>query len=818
MTKCIPLSASLNLSESIGGKGRGIVRLLKAGANVPETVCIPPGVDARDAVAESLEHFRDLEGKGSFAVRSSAPVEDGSEKSWAGQFESLLRICGPESLIEAVKRCRSSGSAVGTFGEDIPVLIQKMIDAEFAGVLFTCDPVTGSRNHVIIELVKGTAEHLLQGRQIGHRYICAGEAELIEQPCQSSPPAGSPAYKSSDPLNFDMNLLRELIKGARSLEERLCGMLKGPLDFEWALRSGEIFWLQVRPVTATGGRPGERILFIGPGEKPEVREGETFWTTMNAREALPEVMPPLMSDYLIQFVMQGFTASVRLIGGSMKDLERYRTAGVFEGRVFLNISDLQKLTSRLPFRNPEVLVEQIITGGAAEEPKLKLTPRLIGALPRMILRDLMLPLDFKRYEKSERSTWAWPDEDSLRALDVRELADCIDELMDFVKTFALHVTGSMKYMQHYAFIQKLSLRHHADPSPFLQGLGTLLFASAAHSLRDVAWALGENRSLLFDEHLSVRSDWKQRLSSEPGLVSFRQCFDDYLEKYGHLGEGSLNFHKKNWREEPEMVLGLIGELLKEEPVKSRTQHLAELREKRRRCINELSTRLTLWEKLLFSIGLFSMHQSAPFRENIKFYAHRRMALAKIYLMEVAKRLQENGLIKEADDIFFLTRQEFQKLTEAQPSPVSGEVIEMRRSEYNRQLLRPWPLHRVEGTDGIRLYYAAPPGERREFKGIGASAGTVIGSARVIRNLGDAHRLRKGEILVTITTDPSWTSYFSIAAAIVVEVGSLLSHGAVVAREVGIPAVLGIPGIMGAIRDGDTLIVNGTDGTVEIRKK
>ncbi len=145
-------------------------------------------------------------------------------------------------------------------------------------------------------------------------------------------------------------------------------------------------------------------------------------------------------------------------------------------------------------------------------------------------------------------------------------------------------------------------------------------------------------------------------------------------------------------------------------------------------------------------------------------------------------------------------------------------IRKRRLVFQKCLSLPCPLHRLEGPGGTRLYFPQREEGCASFKGAGASAGRVVGKARIILSLAEAGRLRPGEILVTTTTEPSWTPLFSLASAIVVEIGSIVSHGAVVAREIGIPAVLGVPGIVEAVRDGDLLSVDGAAGTVEVLER
>ena len=252
----------MNLDKSalneIGGKGRGLFSLARCGAKIPATVCIPPESEPSAELKEILEYFSDTEAKKQYAVRSSGSLEDGKVKSFAGQFESYLRIFGFDNLIEAIDKCRKSGQSErikkynSSEGVPVSVLIQEMVEADFSGVLFTCNPVSGSVNHITLEMVRGTSEDLLGGTEWGERYVTDRNGEIIEGP------EGKEKF---------ITLLKKLVLQALEVEENLKDFdISGPLDFEWAVKDGEIIWLQVRPVTVFGKIQGEdeEIVFIKP--------------------------------------------------------------------------------------------------------------------------------------------------------------------------------------------------------------------------------------------------------------------------------------------------------------------------------------------------------------------------------------------------------------------------------------------------------------------------------------------------------------------------------------------------------------------------
>lgn len=795
--------------EIVGGKGRGINLLLKTGAKIPGTACIPPEGDIKEALKGILKYFSDPEGKKVYAIRSSAAMEDGKIKSFAGQFESFLRVTGFDNIVEAVEKCRASGKSFRVkeyLGgeEDMPVsvLVQEMIEADCSGVLFTCDPVTGSQSHITVEAVSGTSEELLGGTQTGERYIAGREGNIISK---------------TEKFLLTETILKKLVLEALEIEEKLKKInQEGPLDFEWAIKGEEIIWLQVRPVTVSGKdiSENEEIVLMEIGEKPDVKEDEVHWTSMNAQEALPGVATPLSGDIILEMIDTVLMATFRMFG--VKIEKKYNLLNLFKGRAFLNVTDLKKLNSELPLKNPDSVVDRFLTGASSEKPRIKFSLSLIKPFLLILWKEINLSSDFKKLEAEEKALWNYPDEKFLHKLEIKKLLDIIEDSRPFEKGFSCHAVGTMSYMHYFSLMEEFCDKYDTDPAFLFQGLGTLRFASAASGLKELAYSIKNSRENLFDENYTLRNDWQERLHKEEELRKFKEDFNSFIEEYGHLGNGSIDLYMKSWREEPERVLSLIGNILKQGDIVSRDEYLNRLRKQRETAIKELKGKLSFWDRLKFPVILKLMHRTAPFRENFKFLAHRRIAVMKVYFIEVAKRMIEKKIISSTEDIFFLKLEEVREFLKGEINSSFQEKVQERIKEWKQRSLIPCPLHRIEGKDKDRLYFAAMSKNRKEFKGTSGSSGTVIGTARVIGNIAEADRLQPGEILVTFNTDPSWTPLFSIAGGVVVEVGSVLSHGAVVAREAGIPAVLGISGIVGAIKDGDRLVVNGTEGKVIIQ--
>ncbi|MEW6282861.1 MAG: PEP/pyruvate-binding domain-containing protein, partial [Candidatus Eremiobacterota bacterium] len=361
----------------LGGKGRGLARLAGCGMEIPRTACIAPDENPDEALRQVLQFFSDPEARGSYAVRSSGGDEDGAQRSFAGQLVSHLRVTGPEGLRRAVEDCRRSGGADRVLAyagapQSVSVLIQPVIPAEYAGVLFTCDPVTGSRNHLRLDAVPGTAEELVSGHRTGWS-LCVGR--------------DGRAIWGEAPFGVE-----ELVRQALLVEQSL----GGPLDFEWALAHDRPVWLQVRPVT--GRDASEETFTLQPGELPPVGPGECHWTSLNAREALPGVATPLFQDLCPPMLQSGFRAAARMLG--VEPAWEGELAAFFHGRAFLNVTAMGGLVRQLPLRNPEVLVEKIL-GLPAEQPAIRPSWPLLRSLLRTLWRCLHLGRAYRDFQARE---------------------------------------------------------------------------------------------------------------------------------------------------------------------------------------------------------------------------------------------------------------------------------------------------------------------------------------------------------------------------------------------------------------------------------
>ncbi len=498
----VPLNADTESEALLGGKASGILRLLRAGARVPLSVCIPPESEVEEAVDLAMEWFGNQEAK--YAVRSSGFGEDGLHQSFAGQLDSFLRVKGRPGLVEAVEACRASGSnerVLSYAGKAIPVsvLVQTMVEADFAGVLFTCDPVTGSRNHVVLEVVAGTAEHLVGGTVAATTMTFGRDANLRAQ--------------HGPELDF---AVQEVVREALELESSLGA--ERPLDFEWAVVDGIVWWLQVRPATAFG-HSGAEVYFLNPGEQPEVGEDETHWTSVNAREALPGAVTPISQDLCRSMIKAGLISLAERLGAQ---LPAEPVVDFFNNRAFLSVTGFFKLARSLPLENPEALVHQLLTG-APEQARLKFRWSLLPRLLKLIWEVVTLGSRFQSLEAAELHKFGYLTEPENK--DSEDLLAELNELLEMRELFSYHALGSGVYSHLYSQIEELCCSYGETASDTLQGLGSLRFGSSAAALRELA-------AKAPSDLLEAPEKWAEDRD-------FAGALEQFIGEYGHLGDVSL---------------------------------------------------------------------------------------------------------------------------------------------------------------------------------------------------------------------------------------------------------------------------------------
>jgi phosphohistidine swiveling domain-containing protein len=772
--------------SSAGGKGATLARLHQAGYPVPDGFVIPPGAFDGDTLTPQawievqghLARLRVADDGVAFAVRSSALSEDSAQASFAGEFETVLDVRTDEEVRAAINTVRASRASdrVRAYsqamtlaahgldaGHDMAVVVQRLVRAVISGVLFTADPVTGSYQHMVGNYVHGLGEGLVSGEAEPHTFTL-------------SRPRGK--YDGPDDLKRHARVLSRLGK-------RLERDLGGPQDIEWAIAGGKLYLLQSRPVTT--------LQEVDPvtGEWNSSRAGDFFWTNVNAAEARPDVMTPF--TWSLGDVIR--SANQPMPGN-------YPWVGSIAGRFYVNLSITVSMMRAMGM-SPKRTIKRMENafGPIPEGMDVPLFPfplsALLATFPKLrgILR--------KEREAAKRlpewiesnPTWC---RTTLRRIDAIEtpaelVAFWHDEVLPAYLGCALMVGGSFR--------------------PYMKLVG---------KLRPALTKLvgGADASAL----LSNLSDESELMASMGPVVGVSKVARgemgrlEYLELYGHRGPHEMELAAPRPAEDP----GWLDRLLEEyerAPVDVdglMASRRAEFEDAWRR-FQESHPR----QARSMRPRLEKVPAAARLRESFRSEMVRAYGVVRAWVVRAGEL---TGL---GDDVFFLTHDELFDILAGAGAP--SEQMAARKATYERQQALPQPPSIIRGrfdpyqwaagadrrNDIFDAHAPVPLSTSRTLSGYPGAAGRVEGRVRRLDRFEEGDQLQPGEVLVTAMTNVGWTPIFPRAAAVVTDVGAPLSHAAIVARELGIPAVVGCIDATTRLRTGDRVRVDGGQGVVEI---
>ena len=725
------------------------------------------------------------------AVRSSAAEEDGRDVSFAGQFLTVVNVRPGDALEDAIKACwaslysaqaaayrRRAGQRVG----GMAVVVQQLVDARSSGAMFTVNPVSGSWSEIVVEAVLGQGEALVGGhvqaeritlkrprrlprgiaRLVNRAGVQVVDRDRVPQPRRLAPiHAGELTWvdcPEPDAEKLDPGTLRKLGRlGLRA--ERLAG---APQDLEWALdHAGELHLLQSRPITAAGEpRRGDGVLWSRRfmGERWEHLASPLGWS--------------ITSALLTWFIDYPETSAQHLGGGAPLRLLR--------GRPYVNVTVFRHLAFKLPGRPPPGFMMDFLPPDELQRWTRRFAhPPDVGVY-RSIFATTFRERRWRRFRWNPfQNHKAW---DAFRERLERELPR--------LEAPPEHVDEALRRMEFGIELWRDYIKVH---------ITSLLFANLTYQI------LGPFLPP------DLRADLLRAPADNPTLATNRALWqlgrgeldlDAFLDRYGHRTHGSSwELFSARWHEQPDEVVALARTLAElPDPGVAAQQHerLAD------RALAELRRRTSGLDRLALVEATLLARRYLELREEQRFVFDRLLCALK------ARALDLGGhLLDTPSDIQWLEWGEVRELAAGRLEH-PDELVARRRAQWAEHAQAPEPPTFLLGDEGVEVTDSG-----RSLSGLGISAGRATGTVRVVRSLDQASRLRAGEILVARATDPGWTPLFLLASGVVLELGSMLSHGAVVAREYGLPAVVNVPGALEVLRDGQRVTVDGTRGLVWI---
>ncbi len=782
-----------------------------------------------EVAAEIGRALDGLGANGAFAVRSSATAEDLPTASFAGQQDTYLNVIGTDAVLAQIRRCWASlftDRAVayrrqhGVRADDVrlAVVVQRMVDAEVAGVMFTADPVTSNRRAISIEAGLGLGEALVSGSASPDRYVVRDgtvtSRAIGDQRVAARAVAGGGIDEAAVEAGrrrvqklADTRILRLAAIGRR-VEEHF----GSPQDIEWAL-AGDTFWLvQSRAITTLfpipGPRDGKNHVYLSFGHQQMMTDAMTPLGLSFFQAQLDSTPLIAAGGRLYIDLAPDLAAPVgrRILVASMKGIDPLMDNGLRE------LVGRRDFMANLAGEGPRYLN---LGGGAGY-----FSWRLPVETARAYLRD----------ELGTAATLRSEHDASLEALERRLAGLTGDALFDAVltdlrQTMKTEVTDprgmGMIYVGLYAMHW---VNKHVERWLGVKGAGDALAqlidddvtSQMGRALGEVAAAVRRHPAVLDALPTLPDDGFLDQLAVIEGGEEVARVLGEFLDRYGMRCPGEIDVTRPRWSEQPSALVPMLRSIAAglEADGPSAAERARRDAEQLRRDLLDRIERLPGGRRKAARARTMirRMLRYAGYREYPKYLMMRHYRVLKQVLLREAATLVRAGAIPDAGAIDYLTLDEFR--TAVRTGVVDPDLIARRRTEFEAWTrLTPPRLITSEGEVPAGAYRTAklPDGA---LPGIAASAGTVQGRARVVLSQSDAH-LEDGDILVTTFTDPSWTPVFLTVRGIVTEVGGTMTHGAVVAREYGLPAVVGVEGATRLIQDGQQIRVNGTDGYVEL---
>jgi len=868
-TYILPLADTKATLETVGGKGASLAKLVAAGFPVPDgfhvtteayrqfinfnylggviqkaidtiDIATPSSLEAAsqtitksiiqseippEIASDIVQAYAAIHGKEpAVAVRSSATAEDLPEASFAGQQDSFLNICGPDHLLVAVKACWASlwtaraisyriQQGITTEGVALAVVVQLLVPAQVAGILFTANSVTGVRDQALINASWGLGEAIVGGKVTPDTIIVDKETgqvvdyEVAEKQVMTVRLNGATEEQAvPDSLRKVPALDAEHIQKLTNLGSEIETLYEMPMDIEWTLTDGDLAIVQARPITAL---PEEQIQ--PPTEWPMPNPKAQYMRT-SIVDLMPEPLSPLFATMGLPAINRGISSMSNELFNMPKDTEL---------SVMLTINGYAYQSTGYPPRVWWLLLT-----------------RMLPRIPHMLREGVPYWQDVAhpRYAKTVEQ---WKDK-PLEDLSPTELLEGVNQVLE---AFAHHLGALMTSTMGpsagsetlFTNVYSRMVQNEGDPEApvFLMGFDSMPI-QAEKALYDLSQWCREEQALVgyltgtqTDTLVANLENTTPPAGLEPDTWGkWQKRFCEHLDHYGY-SIYNMDFAKPLPMDDPLPILEMLKLFISggaKNPYE-RQQDYADRRESAERSVRSRIKGLHRWG---FEKSLNWAQSQAPLREDGIAEIGLGYPVLRKLLLELGQRLQKAGAIQKASDIYWFEEQELEELVDALEN--SSSLIDMnvqiveRKAVWQAQKsvnpppqLPPGKKYMGFDIDGV-LAGGEGALEGNILKGVPSSPGLITAPARVLAGPEDFDQMQPGEILVAGITTPAWTPLFAMASGVVTDIGGPLSHGSIVAREYGIPAVLGTGLATRTITSGQMLSIDGKAGTVTLHEE
>ncbi|MCG8481802.1 MAG: PEP-utilizing enzyme [Clostridia bacterium] len=791
---------AVNDIENFGTKAVNLGLLMQKDFNVPKGYAISKsftnkirnnGFQLAEEDLTLLQELYNQMGHTPIAVRSSAISEDTEGTSFAGQYDTVLSINDYEAYLKAIEVCiKSSDSENVTDYADkmqvanqheIALIVQTMITGETSGVMFTADPITGNRKKTIVNAAKGLGKGVVDGTSKLDRYVITDQIEL------------------TDKSGMESIMRDDMLFALKNLGDQIESYFKRPQDIEWTIRDSEIFILQSRDITT-----------LYPIDEDCLTDDKLhlYLCYNTVVQGMKEPFTPLGYDFW-RATIAGYTS---IFYNFKRKIRKPAWVKSINGRMYY---DLTEVLGR------KLIGKNILNTFNAKDPEGgKLLRQLYSKYSNIFIRQggsFRLSFGLIKWGMSLGSVGKISKKDIDKAL-----AEALALGNDYIDNLKVRIAAARTYQDKVDLME--------DVTEELVSLGfkqAMYLAYGSKAIEQQIKWLSERYPDL--DYSILKKAVYNNPTTEMGIALLEIASDvatgkidqletsdqlaDFLEKYGHRSVLDIDMGIKRWYEDPTYILELI-KLYSEERPAEKLEAIYGYRRDAKKLIDTIYNKVAndhgvkKAEKIVFDLKNF--RTLSGLREQPKFISVKAFALLRAMFIEVGKDLVAKGHLHTPEDIAFLYGDDILAYNKLDLIA----LVEERKETYKRQLSYTVIPRIILSNGETYVYPTLDQQDSDGLKGVPISAGKVTGTVRIM-DKPNTQLLQDGDIIVTHNTDPSWTPLFPMAKGLIMESGGPISHGAIVAREFGLPGIAGVTNALKVLKDGDVVCMDGATGVVEI---
>ena len=785
-----------------------------------------------------------------YAVRSSSIEEDSSNFSFAGQFETYLYV-KKENMLEKIKEVWISSFSnhvmkyrkEGKINNEInvpAVIIQEMVNSEKAGVGFSVNPVNNNYDEVVISGTYGLGTSIVDGDENGDLFIYNKKTKEIKKEIRTKKIRQVLDFENKKIKTEEINIEEEILNDSEVCElgENIINIEKyygKPQDMEWAFEKEKLYILQSRPITTL--------------EKTDKKTYNTIiWDNSNIVESYPEITLPLTFSFIRKAYSDVYKRFSEITGVPAKVVESYQDIydnmlGLLKGRVYYNLINWYKLLMLFPNSKGNSKFMEQMMGVKKELSEENLNENLLEAEGKMTgfekFRNKLekykagftLFMNMFLIEKKAEKFYKIIDENlngknsDLSNKNIKELKKYYKFLENkFLKNWEIPIINDFLVMVWFGLSKKMAEKYIKDD--FEKAHNTLIAQEGNSMISVEPSKYIKKMSLMIKNDKSLKDEIKNIINkNEKSLIEifkltqnaeFNSTLNEYMEKFGDRTVHELKLEAPTLREEPLFLIKMIYSLSITENVQEHAKR--NILEEQKKIYDSL--KINPIKKYLLKKTLFYAKKFIRLRENLRYERTKVFGTVRKIMKKMGVHLKNNNLINNEKDVFYLTVDEIFGLVDGSIIDVDlKKLIELRKEEYKKYQTEAILPDRflTRGFLGENFYYEDLTGnsqlDENTLQGTGCSKGIVKGKVKIVLNPMNT-QVEDGDIIITKSTDPSWVMVFPLLKGLIVEKGSLLSHSAIISREMNIPAIVGVQGATSILKTGDMVQFDGSTGIIK----